>query len=64
MRAERGNARARRGSLMDPDGMRATKREKDEILDYAERQAGEPVVHLGKVASELVAAVREQGVEF
>lgn len=40
--------------------MRATKREKDEIRAYAERQAGEPVVHLEKVASELVGAVRHE----
>lgn len=58
--SQAGNAEARRGSLMDPDGMRATKREKDQIRAYAERQAGEPVVHLEKVASELVGAVRHE----
>lgn len=38
--------------------MRATKREKDEILIYVESQAHEEVVHLEKAASEMVGPVR------
>jgi hypothetical protein len=38
--------------------MRASKREKDEIQAYVERQAHETVVHLEKAASEMVRPVR------
>jgi hypothetical protein len=38
--------------------MRASKREKDEIQAYVERQAHETVVHLEKAASEMVGPVR------
>lgn len=42
----------------ETNGVRATKREKDEIRAYVESQAHEDVVHLERAASELVGSVR------